>query len=60
MPEAQKECPACALDVDREATECPYCGYEFPVTRSSVKLVAIIMALLLLWPLIKLIQYLAQ
>ena len=58
MAEVQKECPSCALDVDREATECPYCGYEFPVMRSSVKWVAIIMALLLLWPVIKLIQYL--
>jgi hypothetical protein len=58
MSEAQKECPSCALEIDHEATECLYCGYEFPVMRSSVKLVAIIMALLLLWPVIKLIQYL--
>lgn len=53
-----RECPSCALDVEATESVCPYCGYEFPVQRSSVKAVAVIMALLLLWPVIKLVQYL--
>ena len=53
-----RECPSCALEVEATELVCPYCGYEFPVQRSSLKAVAVIMALLLLWPVIKLAQYL--
>ncbi|WP_456424808.1 zinc ribbon domain-containing protein [Rhodocaloribacter sp.] len=48
MSEKKKECPSCALPVDAGAEECPYCGYEFPVRKPAVKLVAVLMALLLL------------
>ncbi|WP_457652527.1 zinc ribbon domain-containing protein [Rhodocaloribacter sp.] len=48
MTEKQKECPSCALPVDADAEECPYCGYEFPVQKPVVKLVAVLMVLLLL------------
>lgn len=58
MPDPQKECPACALDIDGEAEVCPYCGYEFPRQASSVKIVAVVMALLLLWPLLELLGWL--
>jgi predicted nucleic acid-binding Zn ribbon protein len=53
-------CPSCGLEVDATEVVCHYCGYEFPVQRRSVGIVALIMALLLLWPTIKLIQYLTS
>ena len=28
MAEILKECPSCALDVERDAELCPYCHYE--------------------------------
>jgi len=48
MSEKKKECPSCALPVDAGAETCPYCGYEFPVQKPAVKLVAVLMVLLLL------------
>ena len=51
------ECPSCALEIDAESETCPYCGYELPQQKSSVGVVAIVMVLLLLWPLYKLISY---
>lgn len=56
MADKKEECPSCAMDVDADADTCPYCGYEFPRQRSSVKAAALIMALLLAWPLFKLIS----
>jgi predicted amidophosphoribosyltransferase len=53
----ERECPSCALPIDVEAEECPYCGYDLPRQKSSVRIVAIVMAILLIWPLIKLLQY---
>jgi hypothetical protein len=41
-------------DVER----CPYCDYEFPQRRSSVRWVAWFLALLLLWPAIKGLMFL--
>lgn len=55
MVEKEKECPSCALNVEASAEECPYCGYEFPQHRSSLKYVAILLALLLAWPVIRLV-----
>lgn len=52
------ECPSCALEVESKSETCPFCGYEFPVQRRSVSLAAIVMALLLIWPTIKLLQWL--
>ncbi|GIV60803.1 zinc ribbon domain-containing protein [Rhodocaloribacter litoris] len=48
MADKQKECPACALDVEATAEVCPYCGYEFPVQKRGVKLAAVLMVLLAL------------
>ena len=53
-----RECPSCALTIDADADVCPYCGYDLPRQKSSVGVVAIVMALLLIWPLFKLAQYL--
>ena len=59
MPNEQhKECPSCAFDVPQKAETCPYCGYEFPQLSQGVKYAAILMALLLAWPLFKLLMYL--
>lgn len=55
----ERECPSCALMIDAEADVCPYCGYDLPpAPKSSVKVVAIVMALLLAYPLFKLLAML--
>lgn len=54
--ESGRECPSCALPIDADADVCPYCGYDLPKQKSSLKIAALIFALLLLWPLIELIQ----
>ena len=54
----QRECPACAMSSDSSEDVCPFCGYEFPVTPASVKWVAWLMALLLIWPVIELLKWL--
>lgn len=57
---SERVCPSCGLEVSGREETCPWCGYEFPVQRRSVGVVAIIMALLLIWPILKLIQYLVS
>jgi len=52
---SQKECPSCAVKIDKNLTVCPVCGYEFPQQKSTVKWIAVVMALLFAWPLIKLL-----
>ncbi|HRI77965.1 MAG TPA: hypothetical protein PLR06_00390 [Cyclobacteriaceae bacterium] len=38
----KKECPSCAMDIDRDAAVCPICNYEFQSQQSPlVKWVAI-------------------
>lgn len=54
------ECPSCALDVPREANYCPYCDYEFPRQKSSRSIMAIVMALLLAWPVFELLKLIFQ
>lgn len=53
-----RECPSCALPIDRDADVCPYCGYDLPKQKSSLKIAAVVMALLLIWPIIELIKML--
>lgn len=59
MP-SYRECPSCALEFEDtgNATECPYCGYEFPRHGTSVRWMAWLLALILLWPAIKGLMYL--
>jgi len=57
MPQ-QVECPSCALPIDDHEEVCPYCGYERPRDRPAWKIVAIIVALLLIWPIVELIRFL--
>lgn len=52
------ECPSCALEAPDDAEVCPYCGYEFPRQKKSVMTMAVVMALLLAWPLFKLLEML--
>lgn len=52
------ECPSCALEAPDDAETCPYCNYEFPRQKRSVMVMAIVMAMLLAWPIFKLIQLL--
>lgn len=46
-----RECPSCALEVEKGNDICPYCQYEFPIQKTSRTIMAIVMALLLAWPL---------
>ena len=48
MPESRIECPSCALEVDKSEETCPFCGYEFPREKSSLKYFALLVVLLLL------------
>jgi hypothetical protein len=52
------ECPSCALESDGEEPKCPYCGYEFPVQKKNLNWIVLLYALLLLWPVLKVIEYL--
>lgn len=54
----RRECPSCALPIDADADVCPYCGYDLPKQKSSLKVAALVFALLMLWPLIEFIQWL--
>ncbi len=58
MADAVKECPSCALDIEDVAEVCPYCQYEFPTQKSSRKVMAWVMALLLAWPLYEVLKLL--
>jgi len=53
---AEKECPACALNVDSELTECSYCGYEFPQESSSRRWMAWLFAFLMILPLLYILR----
>jgi predicted amidophosphoribosyltransferase len=47
---SQKECPGCAVDVDKNEETCPICGYEFPKQPLSLKIaVWLFIVLMLLW-----------
>lgn len=52
------ECPSCALMAPADAEECPYCGYEFPQQSRRVRWMAWVFAFLLIYPLIRLIDWL--
>jgi len=51
----KKECPNCAVEVEKENENCPICGYEFPQRTSHPKLfiwVAVILIVLFIIPLL--------
>jgi len=45
-----KECPSCAMEVEKQSKVCPICGYEFAEYPSVIKWLAflLIIAFLLL------------
>lgn len=50
MSEKLIECPSCALPIDPDVDECPYCGYELPKHRTSFTVVAMLLVVLVvLW-----------
>lgn len=52
-----KECPSCGLAFEDEGAEtCPYCAYEFPQEKASLKWVAVLLAVLLAWPVFQLVM----
>ena len=60
MSPRERECPSCALPVEGTPEECPYCGYEFPRQKTSVKWMAWVLALILLWPAIEGLMWLIE
>lgn len=57
MAEKTRECPSCALEGPADVAECPFCGYEFPEPHPRWQVwTAILVALLLAWPLFRLLE----
>ena len=52
----KNECPSCALEVEQESGECPYCGYEFPETKVSRVWMAWLFAFLMILPLLYIVK----
>lgn len=46
-----QECPSCGLDVDAGHETCPWCQYEFPPQKKSMRWMALLFACLLILPL---------
>jgi len=47
---SNRECPSCAMEVDKSAENCPICGYEFPKQNKGVIIMAWVMIILaILW-----------
>jgi RNA polymerase subunit RPABC4/transcription elongation factor Spt4 len=50
MIDKTRECPSCALEINEEADECPYCGYDLPRQKRGFGIaVAVFVLLLLTW-----------
>ncbi|MCW9707134.1 zinc ribbon domain-containing protein [Fodinibius salsisoli] len=49
MSDNQKECPGCAMMVDRDAEVCPICGYEFPQQSTGMQVMVWVMIILLIF-----------
>ncbi|MCH8548031.1 MAG: zinc ribbon domain-containing protein [Balneolaceae bacterium] len=46
----KKECPGCAVEVDKSEEVCPICGYDFPKQPLSLKIaVWVFIILTLTW-----------
>jgi len=46
--EKKVECPSCAMEIDKQSTLCPICGYEFPQAKIGYHWMAILLILLIL------------
>jgi RNA polymerase subunit RPABC4/transcription elongation factor Spt4 len=38
-----KECPSCAMEVEKKSNICPICGYEFAEYSSTIKWLALLL-----------------
>jgi len=48
MSDSQKECPSCAMEIEKASAVCPVCGYEFPSrTRTNYGTIAAILFILI-------------
>ncbi len=45
----KKECPSCAMEVDRSEKECPFCHYEFPTGQGRLSWIAILLLVIMLF-----------
>jgi len=43
-----KECPSCAMEVDKKSKICPICNYEFAGRTGGIKWLALFLVLLFL------------
>ncbi len=41
----KKECPACAMSIDRDKNVCPVCGYEFPKEQPLFKFLIVLLVI---------------
>ena len=41
----KKECPSCAMMIEKDAHQCPICQYEYPRPNRLYQIVAIILVL---------------
>lgn len=48
MPSNTKECPSCAMEVEKSSKICPICAYEFPQRSPVYQWVAILLAIVFL------------
>jgi RNA polymerase subunit RPABC4/transcription elongation factor Spt4 len=46
MSSKEKECPSCAMKIDKDEKICPVCGYEFP-RQSPVFIAAVVIMILI-------------
>jgi len=44
----QKECPSCAMMINKDAKECPICNYEYPQQNRVYQIIAIVLVLIFL------------
>jgi len=49
-----KECPSCAVEINRGDKICPICGYEFPARKKiNIKFIGLVLLLLFIYPFIR-------
>lgn len=44
----KKECPSCAMEIDKEEKICPVCGFEFPDEKPVIRWLALALILMFL------------
>ena len=44
----KKECPSCAMEIDKKDKICPVCGFEFPHEKPTIKWLALALLIMFL------------